>query len=166
MRAINNLVDVQIVLRELLDKKDRDLAKAKDQRGLQIKNAGDATDPQDLVTLRQLDDIITRKITNTIIINKAAGSGGGGTGPQGPPGPAGPPGPSGVANGVQETPSGTLNGTNTIFTISFIPITDTFNLELNGVEQNFPGDATLVGTTITYLVAPKATDWHTAKYFR
>ncbi len=165
MRAINNLVDVQIVLRELLDKKDRDLSKSKDQRGLQIKNAGDATDPQDLVTLRQLDDIITRKITNTTIVNKAAATGGG-VGPTGPPGPQGPPGPSGVANAVQETPSGVLNSSNVTFTLTYIPISGSLILQLNGVTQLFPEDATLVGSTITYLVAPKATDWHQANYFR
>jgi hypothetical protein len=54
MRAINSLSDAQIVLKELLDWKDTQISKAKDQRGLQIKNAGDATDPTDLVTLRQL----------------------------------------------------------------------------------------------------------------
>jgi hypothetical protein len=54
VRAINNLSDAQIVLKELLDWKDTQISKAKDQRGLQIKNAGDATDPTDLVTLRQL----------------------------------------------------------------------------------------------------------------
>src|SRR5674476_1019605 len=54
MRTINSLTDAQIVLKELLDWKDTQISKAKDQRGLQIKNAGDATDPTDLVTLRQL----------------------------------------------------------------------------------------------------------------
>lgn len=54
MRTINSLSDAQIVLKELLDWKDTQISKAKDQRGLQIKNAGDATDPTDLVTLRQL----------------------------------------------------------------------------------------------------------------
>ena len=54
MRAISSLTDAQIVLKELLDWKDTQISKAKDQRGLQIKNAGDATDPTDLVTLRQL----------------------------------------------------------------------------------------------------------------
>src|ERR1035437_2366249 len=54
MRAINSLSDAQIVLKELLDWKDTQISKAKDQRGLQIKNAGDATDPTDLVTPRQL----------------------------------------------------------------------------------------------------------------
>jgi hypothetical protein len=54
VRAINSLTDAQIVLKELLDWKDTQISKAKDQRGLQIKNAGDATDPTDLVTLRQL----------------------------------------------------------------------------------------------------------------
>ena len=65
MRTINSLSDVQIVLKELLDWKDTQISKAKDQRGLQIKNAGDATDPTDLVTLRQLkpaSSVVNKKV--------------------------------------------------------------------------------------------------------
>jgi hypothetical protein len=64
MRTINNLTDVQIVLKELCTWKDNQISKAKDQRGLQIKNAGDATDPADLVTLSQLK--AASSVTNTV----------------------------------------------------------------------------------------------------
>ena len=171
MRTINNLQDVQIVLKELLDKKDRDLSKAKDQRGHQIKNGGDATDPQDFVTLRQLESAFPpgSKVSGTKIITRIdTGGGGGGTGPTGPPGPTGPqgpPGPAGIANAVQETPSGTLNSVNKTFSLAHIPVTNTLILQLNGVTQLIAADYTLSGLTVVYLVAPKATDWHLANYF-
>src|SRR5678815_686596 len=121
MRAIRNLDDVQIVLRELLDKRGRDLSKAKDQRGHQIKNGGDATDPQDFVTLRQLESAFPpgSKVSGTTVITRTATGGTvGPTGPPGPAGPTGPPGPPGVANAIQEIPAGTMNSTNKVFTLS------------------------------------------------
>ena len=169
MRSINNLQEIQIVLKELLDKKDRDLSKAKDQRGHQIKNGGDATDPQDFVTLRQLQSAFPpgSKVVGTTIITKTT-TGGGGVGPTGPPGetgPQGPPGPPGVANAQQEVPIGTLNGTNKAFTLSQNPVLGTLILQLNGVTQLPGGDYTIAGVAVNYLVAPKATDWHLANYF-
>jgi hypothetical protein len=74
MRVINSLSDAQIVLKELLDWKDNQISKAKDQRGLQIKNAGDATDPADLVTLRQLKDFFPN-IKKKIAAQTTAGGG-------------------------------------------------------------------------------------------
>src|SRR5882757_7015766 len=117
MRSIANLDDVQIILKELLDKKDRDLSKAKDQRGHQIKNGGDATDPQDFVTLRQLESAFPpgSKVKGTAVITKTTSGGGSGVGPAGPQGetgPQGPPGASGIANAAQEVPTGTLNSVN------------------------------------------------------
>ena len=172
MRRIANLNDVQIVLKEILDWKDTQLSKAKDQRGHQIKNAGDATEPSDLVTLRQLKSAFPpgSKITNTTIITEtSSGSGGGGgTGPQGPPGPPGPqgiPGISAATNAITEIPIGTMNSANTAFTISHIPVSGSLHLELNGVGQSLGMDFTFAGTTITYLVPPKSTDWHSTHYF-
>jgi hypothetical protein len=78
MRQINNLQDAQIVLKELTDWKDNQISKAKDQRGLQIKNAGDATDPTDLVTLRQL-----KQGSSTSVRKQAAPTAAGGTVPGG-----------------------------------------------------------------------------------
>jgi len=173
VRRISNLDDVQIVLKEILDWKDTQLSKAKDQRGHQIKNAGDATEPSDLVTLRQLKSAFPpgSKITNTTIITETGnGSSGGGTGsgipgPQGPPGPPGPPGTSGAGTAIEEVPSGTMNSTNTIFALSQVPVTGTLILQLNGVTQRLNGDFTLSVSTVTYVVAPKSDDWQVANYF-
>lgn len=173
MRRISNLVDVQIVLKEILDWKDTQLSKAKDQRGHQIKNAGDATDPSDLVTLQQLRDAFPpkSKIAGTTVLqtfNNTGGGGGGGVGPAGPPGPQGPqgiPGTSAVANIGAEIPTGILNASNKNFTLSNLPLSGTLILQLNGVTQRVDRDFTLSGFTITYLFAPKANDWHFANYF-
>ena len=72
---------------------------------------------------------------------------------------------------VSEAPAGTLNGLNTVFALSFTPTPGSLLLALNGVAQN-PGsgspltgaDYTISGPTITYAVAPKATDTHNAWY--
>jgi hypothetical protein len=72
---------------------------------------------------------------------------------------------------VSEEPAGTLNGTNKVFVLSFTPTPASLLLALNGVAQN-PGsgspltgaDYTISGPTITYAVAPKATDTHNAWY--
>ena len=82
--------------------------------------------------------------------------------------------PVGVGGGtaVREAPAGTLNGSNTVFTLSFTPSPSaSLLLSLNGVTQ-YPGsgspisgeDYTITGATITYTVAPRATDFHTAWY--
>jgi len=77
--------------------------------------------------------------------------------------PTTPTGGGGTA--VREIPTGTMNGTNTVFTLSSAPDpASSLLLFLNGIEQ-LPGtDYTLSGATITYTVAPSATDWHMAWY--
>jgi len=75
------------------------------------------------------------------------------------------------ASPVVEEPAGTINGTNTVFTLSFTPNPGTLVLDLNGVIQN-PGtgsplseeDFTITGPTITYVVPLRAGDKHTARY--
>jgi hypothetical protein len=74
MRKVSSISDIQIVLNDLLNWKDLLTSKAKDQRGLQIKNAGDATDPTDLVTLRQLP-IIGAPKKSFAFQKKASGAG-------------------------------------------------------------------------------------------
>jgi len=60
---------------------------------------------------------------------------------------------------VRETPSGTINGVNTTFTIANIPSDDTEQLFLNGVLQEPNGeDYTISGTTITMIDAPISGD--------
>lgn len=58
-----------------------------------------------------------------------------------------------------ETPSGTVNGTNTIFTLAHTP-TPSAGLELflNGVLQQQSGDYTLATATITFTTAPRTGD--------
>jgi hypothetical protein len=66
---------------------------------------------------------------------------------------------------VGEAPAGTLNGTNTVFTLSTAPNpANSLILFLNGIEQKTGTDYTLSGGTITYAVAPIATDWQYAYY--
>ena len=73
---------------------------------------------------------------------------------------------------VSEPPLGALTGSNKIFTLTHTPNpVASLLLTLNGVAQN-PGsgspltgaDYTITGPTITYTVAPKATDFHHAWY--
>lgn len=61
---------------------------------------------------------------------------------------------------VRETPSGSVNGSNTTFTLANTPTTGTEQVFLNGILQE-PGagnDYTISGTTITYLAAPVTGD--------
>lgn len=60
---------------------------------------------------------------------------------------------------VRETPSGSVNGSNTTFTLAYTPIPGTEQVYLNGLLQE-PGagnDYTISGATITYLTAPSGT---------
>lgn len=61
---------------------------------------------------------------------------------------------------TRETPSGSVNGSNTSFTLANTPISGTEMVFLNGILQE-PGsgnDYTISGTTITYLTAPVSGD--------
>ena len=61
---------------------------------------------------------------------------------------------------TRETPAGTLNGTNTVFTLAATPTVGSEEVFLNGLLQE-PGagnDYTISGATITYLTAPVSTD--------
>jgi hypothetical protein len=61
---------------------------------------------------------------------------------------------------TSETPSGSLNGSNTTFTLSNSPISGSLAVYLNGLyqEEGAGKDYELSGTTITFTVAPLATD--------
>lgn len=66
---------------------------------------------------------------------------------------------------VQETLAGTLNGINKIFTSTFAPNPPASAIAyLNGVEQDQTRWITLSGSTWTFTVAPKATDFIRAIY--
>jgi hypothetical protein len=69
---------------------------------------------------------------------------------------------------VRETPSGTINGVNTTFTLANTPIAGTEMVFLNGILQE-PGagnDYTISGATITYLAAPLTNDRLKVTYFK
>lgn len=59
MREPKTFAQAQVMLKELGQWKDRISSKNQDLNGLKIQNAGDATEPQDYVTLSQLQTIIT-----------------------------------------------------------------------------------------------------------
>lgn len=67
---------------------------------------------------------------------------------------------------TRETPSGTVNGSNTAFTLANTPTAGTEEVFLNGVLQE-PGagnDYTISGAAITYLTAPLSGDKIRANY--
>lgn len=55
---------------------------------------------------------------------------------------------------VRETPSGTVNGSNTVFTLAFTPVAGKESVYLNGQEIYPPNDYTISSNTITFLTAP------------
>jgi hypothetical protein len=77
----------------------------------------------------------------------------------------GSPSGGGSVNFVRETPAGTLNGTNKVFTLTYAPSpTGSLVVYLNGVEQVPTTDYTISGATITFIVAPKTGDLIIAQY--
>lgn len=64
MREVKTLDDARIVIKELAQWKDRISSKNQDFKGLKIQNAGDATEPQDYVTLKQLVNTINNNLNN------------------------------------------------------------------------------------------------------
>jgi hypothetical protein len=59
---------------------------------------------------------------------------------------------------IRETPSGTLNGSNTNFTLANTPLAGTECVYLNGILQDISNDYTISSTTITFVVAPQSSD--------
>ena len=62
MREPKDLPQSIIMLKELGQWKDRIASKNQDFKGLKIQNAGDATEPQDYVTLKQVQQLVTPSI--------------------------------------------------------------------------------------------------------
>lgn len=57
------------------------------------------------------------------------------------------------------TPTGTVNGANTVFTLPAAPVAGTLLVFLNGILQEGGGvDYTFAGVTITFVIAPLAND--------
>lgn len=66
-----------------------------------------------------------------------------------------------------QTLTGTVNGTNTVFTLPSAPLTGTASVYLNGLLQRPTTDYSIAGSTVTFVVAPSATgaaDWVAASY--
>jgi hypothetical protein len=86
------------------------------------------------------------KVSNGTLVNNGDGSftlttGGGGS----------------TVNYIEEVPAGTIDGVNTVFTISHTPISGTLLLFYNGVKQTGGGVSyTLSGTSITFVIPPEA----------
>lgn len=59
---------------------------------------------------------------------------------------------------TRETPSGTINGSNAIFTLANTPISGTEQVFLNGVLQALTTDYTISSATITMIPAPTTGD--------
>jgi len=69
---------------------------------------------------------------------------------------------------TRETPAGTINGSNTTFTLANTPVVGSEEVFLNGILQE-PGagnDYTISGGTITYLTAPATGDRLRVSYMK
>jgi hypothetical protein len=69
---------------------------------------------------------------------------------------------------VRETPTGTINGVNTTFTLANTPLSNTEQIFLNGLllEPGAGNDYTISGTTITMLIVPQTNDRLKACYYK
>lgn len=67
-----------------------------------------------------------------------------------------------------ETPSGTINGSNTAFTLAFTPVSSSLSLFLNGIllEPGAGNDYTISGAAITMLFGPTTGDKLRAAYLK
>lgn len=72
-----------------------------------------------------------------------------------------------VTNWVaQDLPNGIVDGVNTIFTLTFTPVSNSLILRKNGVTQIRGMDYNLSGNSITMTAAPILTDNLHASYFK
>ena len=63
-----------------------------------------------------------------------------------------------------ETPSGSVNSSNTAFTLANTPVSGTLRVYQNGQRITLTTDYTLSGTTITFVTAPETGDILRADY--
>ena len=66
---------------------------------------------------------------------------------------------------VCEVPAGAINGTNTVFALTYPPLNNWVVLMLDNALQNPALDFSLSGSQITYAVAPQPGDAHSVWYF-
>ena len=62
--------------------------------------------------------------------------------------------PTGSSLVRNEIPAGTINGSNTVFTLASTPATGSARIYLNGVRQKTTDDYTISGATVTFVTAP------------
>jgi hypothetical protein len=67
---------------------------------------------------------------------------------------------------VEETPSGTVNGSNTVFTLSSVPAGSSLAMFINGLMLRKITDYTVSGTTVTFTDAPATASQVRAEYFK
>jgi hypothetical protein len=72
--------------------------------------------------------------------------------------------PASFING--ETPSGTINSTNLVFTLANTPVTGKEYIYLNGIRQKRTTDYTISGSTITFITAPATGNELLADYLK
>ncbi len=72
------------------------------------------------------------------------------------PGPRGPRGEVAGTAVVGEVPSGTIDDSNTVFTLTHTPDSGTLKIYLNGARQKITEDYILSGGTITFISAPSS----------
>jgi hypothetical protein len=64
-----------------------------------------------------------------------------------------------------ETPTGTVDGSNTVFTLGNAPDGSKHWIDVNGIAQKPTTDYSIAGTTITFVVAPPIGAVLDATYF-
>lgn len=67
---------------------------------------------------------------------------------------------------VRETPTGSVNGTNTIFTLAFLPVSGKEMVFRNGVLQELTSDYTISSSSITFTSAPLTGDLIRVTYYK
>ena len=69
---------------------------------------------------------------------------------------------------VAETPTGTIDGSNKVFTLSATPVSGTLQLIKFGLYMREGPDYTLSGPQITYVdqQTPKTNEWHHAHFIK
>lgn len=72
--------------------------------------------------------------------------------------------PSAFRTYTKETPSGTVNGSNVTFTLANTPATSSLKLTVNGLKKRLTTDYTISGTTITFVIAPASGSTLYAEY--
>lgn len=73
----------------------------------------------------------------------------------------------GVINYISlETPTGSINGSNTVFSVANVVVVGTEMVFLNGLLQYKTIDYTISGSTITFIIAPFTGDHILITYFK